>query len=57
MMKRTPKGSILMELSFKQSQQIPFSSFKTLSVLFLLKKKSMRCHFEFHDNVNCISHT
>ena len=47
MMKRTPKVSALMRLSFQQSLQIPFSSFKTLSVLFLLKKKSVRWYFEF----------
>jgi hypothetical protein len=57
MMKRTPKVSTLMGLSFKHLLQIPFSSFKTLSFPFFLKKKSVRRHFEFHDNVSCISHT
>ncbi len=56
MLIRTRKVSALMGLSFKQSLQIPFSSFKTLSVLFLLKKKSVRWHFKVHENVNCISH-
>ena len=39
MMKITPKVSALLGLSFKQLLQIPFSSFKTLSVLFLIKKE------------------
>ena len=37
-MKRTPKVSTLMELSFKQSLQIPFSLYFTLTVLLLLKR-------------------
>ena len=46
MMKRTPKVSTLMELSFKQLLQIPFSSFHP-NCSVLTKKKSVRWYFEF----------